>query len=114
VGCGGEAVTTRALPNQALVSTGPSATDVQYVTLPERTPDGHPQVWLRYSPEPWEPFSAPEREINLWVRRCEVFSSREQAVESLNELIGEQSSGGRMTRSSPSCGSGSAVAGTGG
>jgi len=66
VGCGGEAV-----------------------NLPERTPDGHVQCWLRYSPEPWEPFSAPEREINLWVRRCEVFSSRERAIESLNELLGE-------------------------
>lgn len=57
--------------------------------LTERTPDGHGQVWLRYSPEPFPVGDISEREINLWVRRCEVFSSRERAIQSLDALLGE-------------------------
>jgi hypothetical protein len=56
--------------------------------LPERTPDGHPQVWLLYSPEPFTPDSIQEREINLWVRRCDVFTSRDAASDHLARLIG--------------------------
>lgn len=55
----------------------------------EQTPDGHPQVWLLYRPEPFTPDSPEEREINLWVRRCDVFTSREKAVHFLAGLLGE-------------------------
>lgn len=58
--------------------------------LTERTPDGHPQVWLLYSPEPYSPTSPEEREINLWVRRCSVHSSRVNAIAHLDNLLGEQ------------------------
>lgn len=58
--------------------------------LPERTPDGHPQVWLLYKPEPF-PFDGPEdQEINLWVRRCDVFTSRHEAIAHLDNLLGRQ------------------------
>lgn len=57
--------------------------------LEERTPDGHPQVWLLYSPEPWEPGGIDEQQMSLWVRRCDVFSSREKAIEHLDALIGD-------------------------
>lgn len=54
----------------------------------ERTPDGHIEVWLLYSPEPFAPDSIEERQINLWVRRASVFTSRQAAVEHLNALLG--------------------------
>jgi len=57
--------------------------------LTERTPDGHPQVWLLYSPEPFRIDSPEEREINLWVRRCSVYPTRERAIEALNERLGD-------------------------
>ena len=58
------------------------------VTL-DRTPDGHPQLWLLYRPEPHTPGGVEEREMNLWVRRCDVFSSRERATIWLERLLGE-------------------------
>lgn len=58
--------------------------------LTERTPDGHAQVWLLYSPEPFRPDSPEEREINLWVRRCTVHSTQAHAVAYLDNLLGEQ------------------------
>lgn len=56
--------------------------------LTERTPDGHPQVWLLYSPEPFTPDSPEEREVNLWVRRANVFTSRDEATAFLSRLLG--------------------------
>lgn len=58
--------------------------------LTERTPDGHPQVWLLYRPEPYTPESPEEREMNLWVRRADVFTSRAEAIAHLDNLIGRQ------------------------
>lgn len=57
-------------------------------TLPERTPDGHPQVWLLYTPEPWEFDSDDNRSIHLWMRRCSVFTSRDAATAHLSSLLG--------------------------
>jgi hypothetical protein len=56
--------------------------------IPERTPDGHPQVWLLYRPEPFEFDSDDDRSIHLWVRRADVFTSREKAIAHLDALIG--------------------------
>lgn len=56
--------------------------------LTERTPDGHGQVWLLYRPEPFTPDSPEEREINLWVRRADVFTSRDAATTFLSRLLG--------------------------
>lgn len=56
----------------------------------ERTPDGHPQVWLLYRPEPFAPDSAADRAVFLWVRRCDVFTSRAEAIAHLDNLIGRQ------------------------
>lgn len=58
--------------------------------LTERTPDGLPQVWLLYRPEPFAPGGVEEREINLWVRRCDVFTSRADAIAHLDNLLGRQ------------------------
>lgn len=58
--------------------------------LPERTLDGHAQVWLLYQQEPWYPDGVDEREMSLWVRRCDVFSSRERAINHLDRLIGDR------------------------
>lgn len=51
------------------------------------TPDGDPQVWLLYRPEPFHPDGPEEREINLWVRRCDVFTSRDEATAFLADLL---------------------------
>lgn len=56
--------------------------------LTERTTDGHAQVWLLYRPEPWTPDAPEEREINLWTRRCDVFTSRDTATTFLARLLG--------------------------
>lgn len=58
--------------------------------LNERTPDGHAQVWLLYRPEPFHPTGPEEREMNLWVRQCDVFTSRAEAIAHLDNLIGKQ------------------------
>lgn len=58
--------------------------------LPERTPDGLPQVWLLYRPEPFAPGSDDDRSIHLWVRRCDVFTSRAAAAAHLDNLLGRQ------------------------
>lgn len=58
--------------------------------ITERTPDGHPQVWLLYRPEPFDFDSDDERSIHLWVRRCEVFTSRAAAIAHLDNLLGRQ------------------------
>lgn len=55
-----------------------------------RTPDGHLQVWLLYRPEPWAFDSDDERSIHLWVRRCDVFTSRAEAIAFLDNLTGRQ------------------------
>jgi hypothetical protein len=60
------------------------------VDLPERTPDGHAQVWLLYQPEPWAPDAVTEQEINLWVRRCTIHSTQALAVAYLDNLLGQQ------------------------
>lgn len=65
------------------------AVDVKHRLALGTTPDGHPEVWLLYQPEPHFPDSPEEREMNLWVRRCNVFSSREGAVAFLDDLIGD-------------------------
>jgi hypothetical protein len=56
----------------------------------DRTPDGHPQVWLLYRPEPFVPWSDDDRSIHLWVRRCDVFTSRVVAIAFLDNLLGYQ------------------------
>lgn len=58
--------------------------------LTERTPDGHPQVWLLYRTEPFEFDSDDDRAIHLWVRRADVFTTRAGAMAFLNNLIGRQ------------------------
>jgi hypothetical protein len=60
------------------------------VTIPERTPDGHPQVWCLYRPEPFAPWSDDDRSIHLWVRRADVFTSRVVAIAFLDNLLGYQ------------------------
>ena len=60
------------------------------IELPERTPDGHGQVWLLYRMEPFEFDSDDDRSIHLWVRRADVFTSREKAIAHLDALIGRQ------------------------
>lgn len=60
------------------------------LNLPERTPDGYAQVWLLYKPEPYSPDSPQEREINLWVRRCSIFSSKQAAIDYLNGILGQE------------------------
>lgn len=60
------------------------------VEIPERTPDGHGQVWLLYRTEPFAFDSDDDRAIHLWVRRADVFTSRERAIEHLDALIGRQ------------------------
>lgn len=57
--------------------------------LAECTPDGHAQVWLLFRPEPFAPGSDDDRSIHLWVRRCDVFTSRETAIVWLERLIGQ-------------------------
>lgn len=56
--------------------------------LTERTPDGHPQVWLLYRPEPFAFDSDDDRSIHLWVRRADVFTSRDAATAHLAGLLG--------------------------
>ena len=58
--------------------------------LSERTPDGHPQVWLLYRPEPFEFDSDDDRSIHSWVRRCDVFTSQATAMAFLDALLGHQ------------------------
>lgn len=58
------------------------------VTIRERTPDGHPKVWLLYRPEPFAPGSDDDRAIHLWVRRCDVFTSERAALSHLYALLG--------------------------
>lgn len=57
-------------------------------TIPERTPDGHPQVWLLYRPEPFAPGGDDDRAIHLWVRRCDVFTTQRAALAHLYGLLG--------------------------
>lgn len=52
------------------------------------TPDGDAQVWLLYRPEPFAFDSDDDRAIHLWMRRCDVFTSRDQATAFLARLIG--------------------------
>lgn len=54
----------------------------------QRSPDGHPQVWLLYRPEPFELDSDDETSIHLWVRRADVFTSRDAATAHLAGLVG--------------------------
>jgi len=65
------------------------AVDVKHDLVLGTTPDGHLEVWLLYRPEPFPVGDISEREINLWVRRADVFTSRERAVAHLNTLLGE-------------------------
>lgn len=69
---------------------GPSLTSLltPRATFPERTPDGHPKVWLLYRPEPFAPGSDDDRAIHLWVRRCDVFTSQRAALAHLYALLG--------------------------
>lgn len=60
------------------------------VQIKERTPDGHPQLWALYSPEPYEPFSDEDISIHLWFRRVNIFTSRIEAIVALDNLIGKQ------------------------
>ena len=55
-----------------------------------RTPDGHLEVWLLYRPEPFAFDSDDERSIHQWVRRCDVFTSKVEAITFLDNLIGAQ------------------------
>lgn len=52
------------------------------------TPDGHPQVWLLYTPEPFMFGSDDDRSIHLWARRCEVFSTQQAAMDHLDNILG--------------------------
>ena len=60
------------------------------MNLPERTPDGHGQVWCLYRPEPHRPFGVEERERNLWVRRCDIFTTQQRAMDHLASLTGRE------------------------
>ena len=64
------------------------AVDVKHNLVLGTTPDGHPEVWLLYSPEPYPPGSYDDRAIPLWVRRANVFSSREAAMIHPERLTG--------------------------
>lgn len=55
-----------------------------------KTPDGHPQVWFLYRPESFEPYSIEDRQINLWIRQAEVFTSQQKAIDFLDRLIGDK------------------------
>jgi hypothetical protein len=65
------------------------AIDVKHNIALGTTPDGLPELWLLYRQEPWRPDGIEEREMHLWVRRCDVFSSRERAIAHLDALIGD-------------------------
>lgn len=54
------------------------------------TPDGHPEVWCLYRQEPFEVDSDDDRSMHLWVRRCDVFTSKAEAIAFLDNLIGAQ------------------------
>jgi hypothetical protein len=58
--------------------------------IPERTPDGHPQVWLLYRPEPFEFNDDEDRSIHNWIRRCDIFTSRAEAIAFLDNIMGRQ------------------------
>jgi hypothetical protein len=64
--------------------------DVKHKIVLAATPDGHAEVWLLYRAEPFHPDGPEEREMNLWLRRCDVFSSRVNAIAHLDTLIGAQ------------------------
>lgn len=51
------------------------------MNLTERTPDGHPQVWDLYRPEPF-------LTDGVWLRRCDTFTSEANAKGFLNDLLG--------------------------
>ena len=46
------------------------------------------KVWLLYRPEPFHPDSDDNQAIHLWIRRCEVFSERENIDKYLKLLLG--------------------------
>lgn len=46
------------------------------------------KIWLLYRPEPFTFDSDDNRAIHLWVRRCEVFTSREGIDEYFEKLLG--------------------------
>lgn len=58
------------------------------MNLPERTPDGYAQIWLLYSPEPFEFDSDDDRSIHLWVHRASVFTSQAAAMGHPERLTG--------------------------
>lgn len=58
--------------------------------IPEQTPDGLPQVWLLYTPEPYPHGGHEDQAIHLWVRRCSVFTSQQAAIVHLDNLLGHQ------------------------
>lgn len=66
------------------------AINVKHRLVMETTPDGHPQVWLLYRREPSRPDSIEEQEMNVWLRRCDVFTSRQEAIVHLDNLLGRQ------------------------
>lgn len=66
------------------------AVDVKHKITLGTTPDGHPEVWLLFRSEPHVPGGVEEQEMNLWVRRCDVFTDRITAVAFLDNLIGAQ------------------------
>lgn len=65
------------------------AIDVTHQLALGTTPDGHAEVVLLYSPEPFEFGSDDDRSIHLWVRRCSVHSSRENAIDHLNGILSD-------------------------
>src|SRR5688572_25671257 len=60
------------------------------MSLTERTPDGHMQCWVLYRPEPFAFDSDDDRSLHLWVRRCDVFASKAEAIAFLDNLLGRQ------------------------
>lgn len=64
------------------------AVEVKHELVLGTTPDGLPEVWLLYSPEPFAFDSDDNRAIHLWMRRCSVFTSRDAATAHLAALLG--------------------------
>lgn len=59
--------------------------DWEWVTLPERTPDGDEQCWLLFSPGLFTLTPA----LHHWQTPCTVWTSEAEAVRHLAELLGD-------------------------
>lgn len=64
------------------------AVDVRHELVLGTTPDGLPEVWLLYSPEPYPHGGHEDQALYLWVRRCSVYPSQESAILGLERILG--------------------------